>query len=141
MLKCDVSLFYTGMLHYLCIIDFRLHIQHFINAIRRGCGTWKHDKHHRKHQKRKENQCRVLKKGEERSNLHISIVDTDTTEPEYGNRCQVENQHHHRHHKRDYTVDSDGHIFQVGVSYVKALFFMIYAVKCPDNTHSTQAFI
>ena len=73
--------------------------------------------------------------------MHITIVDTDTAEPEYGNRCQVENQHHHWHHKRDDTVDSDAHIFQVVVGQVKALFLMIYAVKCPDDTHSTQAFI
>src|SRR5215472_65535 len=119
MLKCGVSLFVISVLHFLGVIDFRLDCQHLVNAVCGGCSTRKHDKHHRKHQEREKNLNGVLKKGDERTDLHIAIVDTDSAEPEYSDRCQVEYEHHHWHHKRHDTVDFDGHVSQIAIGKVE----------------------
>src|SRR5579863_3844980 len=77
------------------ILDFRLHSQHLVNSIRGCYGSWKHNEHHRNHQQREQNEHGILEEREERTYLHVSIVDTNGAEPENCNAGNVQNQEHH----------------------------------------------
>src|SRR6266705_2607243 len=140
-LELNISLYLVGPLHLVGILDFRLDGQHFVNSIRRGRSAWEHDEHHRNHEQREENLHGVLQEGDKRADLHLSIIDADSTEPENGNAGKVQTQHHDRHERGHKPVHLDSDIGQIQVGLVEALLLVLLAIKCPDHAHPGEALV
>ncbi len=123
------------------IPDFRLDRQHLVNSVC-GCRSAReHDEHHRDHQQCEQNQHSILQESDQRSHLHLSIIDADSAEPENSNAGKVQAQHHNRHERRYHPVHFDGNIGQIQVGLVKAVLLVLLTIKRPHYAHPGQTFI
>src|SRR5207248_10901318 len=138
-LELDIPLHLVGLFHLLGIFDFRLHRQHFVDAVRGGRGAREHDKQHRDHQQPEQYLHSILQECDECTDLHLVIVDANSTEPENSDARDVQNQHHNWHEPGNDPVDANRHVGYIEVGLVKAPLSMSHAVDRADDAHSAQA--
>ena len=64
------------------IVDLRFHVQHLVDADRRGLGAGDHDDHEARHEQREENLHRVLEEGHHVADVRGALVHADRAEPD-----------------------------------------------------------